>query len=87
MAWLTLVPAISIVTALVVLSLGLRRVEGEVVALRRSLRRTQATAVAVDEFGRSAERVADRADDLRRSAPHRVRLRPRWWARPRAIGR
>lgn len=87
MPWISLVPAIAIVAALVVLSLGLRRVEHEVVTLRNSLRRTQATAVAVDEFGRAAERVADRADELRRDASGRVGLPPRGWTRPRSIGR
>ena len=87
MPWLSLIPAIAIVAALIVLSVGLRRVEGEVVALRASLRRTQATAVALDEFGRSAERLVERADDVRRTAPQRVGLRPRGWTRPRSIGR
>lgn len=87
MTWLSLIPALAIVAALFVLTLGLRTVEAEVVALRSSLRRTRATAVAVDEFGRSAGRVADRAEALRRSVPQRVGLGPRWWARQRAIGR
>ena len=87
MPWLSLIPAFAIVTALVILSVGLRRVEHEVVALRASLRRTQATAVAADEFGRSAERVADRADQLRHSAPQRVGISARGWSRPRSIGR
>lgn len=87
MTWLSLIPALAIVAALFVLTVGLRRVEVEVVALRSSLRRTQATAVALDDFGRAAERVAARADDLRASTPQRVGLAPRWWTRQRAIGR
>lgn len=87
MTWLSLIPALAIVASLIVLAIGLRRVEVEVVALRSSLRRTQATAVALDDFGRAAERVIERADDLRSSVPQRVGLVPRWWTRQSSIGR
>ena len=73
-----LLPALAVVGALVVLTLGLRRVEHEMTALRTSLRRSAATAVAADELRRTtaavAERVVETEADARRRI-HRPRVR------------
>ena len=71
-----LLPATAIVGALLALTLGLRRVERELVDLRAALRRTGATAVATDELRRSTASVAARAVTLDADARRRIH-RPR----------
>ena len=71
-----LLPAVAVVGALVVLSLGLRRVEQEMSALRTSLRRTAATAVAADELRRTTAVVAQQVVETEADARRRLR-RPR----------
>ena len=67
-----LLPAVTVVIALVVLAFGLRRVERELVPLRRSLRRTSATAIAADELGRTTAHVAARAVEVEADVRRRV---------------
>lgn len=61
------------IIALGTLTLGLRSVERELVALRLSLRRSGATAVAADELNRASTRL--RIDALELAADARRRLR------------
>ncbi|MEM9200095.1 MAG: hypothetical protein AAGC53_00465 [Actinomycetota bacterium] len=74
-----LLPALAIVVALAALTLSLRTVERELIALRISLRRTNATAVAVDDLARSTTAVRHRAVQQAAEARDRITRRPRWW--------
>ena len=80
MTWIVLLPALAVIGALGALTLGLRNVEREVVALRLSLRRSGATAVAADELHRSTTRLRLDTVDLASGVRHRLR-------RPRSQGR
>ncbi len=73
-------PTGAAVTAVVALAILGRRLECELVDLRRSLRRVGAAGVAADEFRRTSMTIADQAT----SAAEQVRLRVR---RPRTVGR
>ncbi len=72
MTWTLLAPAMAVVLALMVLTLGLRRLEGEIVALRHALRRSGATAVAADELGRATGRLREHAVELESDARRRL---------------
>jgi len=79
-----LLPAFAVIGALGTLTVGMHRIERELVALRLSLRRAGTTAVAADELRRASTElrinaVALRADARlrlgRRHSPRRLRSR------------
>jgi len=69
-------PMTATLLAVIALALLGRRLDGELVALRRSLRLVGATAVAADELSRTGDEVAERTLDTTRQARQRLR-RPR----------
>ncbi len=75
-----LLPALAIVLAVSALTLSLRSVERELIALRSSLRRTNATAVAADDLARTTATVRRRAAEQAVDARNRITRRPRWWS-------
>ncbi|MEM8708671.1 MAG: hypothetical protein AAGE98_19570 [Actinomycetota bacterium] len=79
MALTILLPAIAVVVALAALTIGLRTVEQELVALRHSLRRSTATAVATDDLTRASDQLRDRAERQYADARRRLGRRPRQW--------
>ncbi len=82
-----LLPALAVVLALTVLTLSLRVLERELVALRRSLRRAAVTAVAVDDLGRTSANVRRQAAAQARETRDRITRRPRWWDQQRPDAR
>ncbi|MEO0495232.1 MAG: hypothetical protein AAF081_17640 [Actinomycetota bacterium] len=75
-----LLPALAVTIALGTLTVGLRAVERELVALRTSLRRTGATAVATDELVRASDHLTARAAEQYADARQRLGRRPRRWS-------
>jgi len=73
--WTVLLPAFAVIGALGTLTVGMRSVERELVALRLSLRRTGATAIAADELGRASTELRINAVALQADAHHRLRRR------------
>ncbi len=67
-----LLPAVAVVFTLVILAISMRRIEAELVLLRRSLRRSRAAAVATDELTRLSVKVSTRAAEI--DADVRIRL-------------
>ena len=75
-----LLPAVAVVIALGVLTLSMRAVERELVALRLALRRSTATSVAADDLARATAAMRRRAVEQADDARARLTRRPRWWS-------